>query len=56
MIILKVFLGNCSLKIAMNAFLFITYGFICFIFCLSLLLMQAFNKLDLKDMLNEFML
>jgi hypothetical protein len=42
-------------KIAMNA-LFITYEFICFIFCLSMLLIEAFNTLDLKDMLHEFML
>jgi hypothetical protein len=34
----------------------VTYGFICLIFCLSLLLIKAFNTLDLIDRLNEFML
>jgi hypothetical protein len=45
-----------TMKIAMNTFLFITYGFICFIFCLSMLLIKAFNTMDFKDLLNEFML
>jgi hypothetical protein len=51
--------GNLSsgiatlMKIAMNTLLFITYGFICFIFCLSLLI-NAFNTLDLKDLFNEY--
>jgi hypothetical protein len=34
------------MKIAMNTLLFITYGFIRFIFCLSMLLIKAFNTLN----------
>jgi hypothetical protein len=34
---------------AMNTILFITCGFICFNFCLSLLLIKAFNALNLND-------
>jgi hypothetical protein len=45
-----------TMIIAMNAFLFITYGFTCFIFSLSLLLIKAFNTMDLKDLLSEFTL
>jgi hypothetical protein len=37
-----------SMKITMNTFLFFTHGFICFIFCLSMLLIKAFNYVGFK--------
>jgi hypothetical protein len=45
------FLG--MLKVSMNTFFYITFGFTCFIFRVSVLVIKKFNTLDLKDLLNE---
>jgi hypothetical protein len=46
-------LTRVSVKLMLDSLLL---EFICIIFCLSMLLVKAFNTLDLNDMFSEFVL